>query len=83
MRIGKKWFGENGQIYKEIENQPGVRNIAALIENYSTRNDQWLIFEQGGSSLSKMLFDVKGEFYKGERIYAVRFLFIKNSHPSS
>ena len=45
MRIGKKWFGKNGQIYQEIEKFPGVWNIAALIDSYHTRNDQWLIFE--------------------------------------
>ena len=35
------------------------------------RNDLWLIFEVCGKPLSKSLFEVKGEFYRGERIYSI------------
>jgi serine/threonine protein kinase len=31
----------------------------------------WLVYEVGSQSLSSILFNVKGEFYKGERIYNV------------
>ena len=31
-----------------------------------------MVYEVGSHSLSKHLFDVKGEFYKGERIYHVQ-----------
>jgi hypothetical protein len=31
----------------------------------------WLVFEIGGHSLSKSLYDLKGEFFKGERVYSV------------
>ena len=71
MRIAKKWFQKGGSPKENVKNHQGLKNIAALIDNHSTRSDQWLMFEMGGQSLSKMLFDVKGEFYKGERIYAV------------
>ena len=40
---------------------------------YTSSKDHWLIYEVGGKSLSKMLFDIRGEFYKGERIYIVSF----------
>ena len=32
----------------------------------------WLVYEVGSKSLSRLLHDVKGEFYKGERIYNVK-----------
>lgn len=34
--------------------------------------DNWLVYEVGSSALSKHLFDVKGEFHGGERIYGVK-----------
>jgi hypothetical protein len=33
--------------------------------------DLWLIFELCGKPLSKAMYEVKGEFYRGERIYSV------------
>lgn len=32
----------------------------------------WLAYQVGGKCLTTHLFDVKGEFYKGERIYGVQ-----------
>ena len=50
---------------------PGIRSIAKLIDDIEDQKDYWLVYEVGSQSLSKHLFDVKGEFYKGERIYHV------------
>lgn len=36
-----------------------------------TSKDQWLVFELGGSTLSKILYEMKGQFFKGERVYSV------------
>ena len=44
--------------------------------------DMWLVFEIGGSSLSKSLYDLKGEFFKGERVYSVNKN-IKGNHNNS
>lgn len=33
--------------------------------------DTWIAYEVGNYPFGKHLFDVKGEFYKGERIYNV------------
>jgi hypothetical protein len=33
--------------------------------------DTWIAYEVGNQPLGKLLFEVKGEFYKGERIYNV------------
>lgn len=50
---------------------PGIRSIAKLIDIVEDRQDIWLIYEVGSKPLSKQLTEVKGEFYKGERIYRV------------
>jgi dual specificity tyrosine-phosphorylation-regulated kinase 2/3/4 len=33
--------------------------------------DSWLVYEVGKQALGSLLFDVKGEFFRGERIYNV------------
>ena len=43
-----------------------------LIDSVEDRKDLWLIYELcEGRTLNELLFDVKGEFYKGERLYKV------------
>ena len=43
-----------------------------LQESVEDKKDIWLIYELcPGKTLNEFLFDVKGEFYKGERIYMV------------
>ena len=53
------------------EEHPGVKYIVRLLNKIEDKKDIWLIYETGGSSLTQVLFDIKGEFYKGERIYKV------------
>lgn len=50
---------------------PGIKFIAKLLDEIDDSKDFWLVYEVGSSSLNKHLFEVKGEFYKGERIYLV------------
>lgn len=50
---------------------PGIKYIAKLLDQVDEHKDFWLIYEVGSSALSKHLFDMKGEFYKGERLYHV------------
>ena len=43
-----------------------------LIDSVEDKKDFWLIYELcPGKTMNELLFDVKGEFYKGERIYMV------------
>lgn len=49
----------------------GHKYISHLLDKIEDKRDCWLVYELGGSSLSKMLFEVKGEFHNGERIYFV------------
>ena len=51
---------------------PGLKSIAKLLAVIQDTKDNWLVYEVGSSPLSKYLFDIKGEFYKGERIYGVQ-----------
>jgi len=62
---GKIAFGLEPQFY------PGIKYIACLLDEIDEAKDFWLVYEVGSSALSKHLFDVKGEFYKGERLYLV------------
>ncbi len=62
---GKVQYGLDPSIY------PGIRSIARLLDEIDENKDFWLVYEVGSSSLGKHLFEVKGEFYKGERIYLV------------
>jgi len=47
-------------------------NICILIDSILEKKDFWLIYELcKGRTMNEHLFNVKGEFFKGERIYAV------------
>jgi len=48
-----------------------MKSIARLIDQLEDRNDFWLVYEVGSHCLSKHLCDVRGEFFRGERIYNV------------
>lgn len=50
---------------------PGILKIARLYAVLEETKDVWLAYQVGGKCLTDLLFDVKGEFYKGERIYGV------------
>ena len=52
--------------------QPGIKSIARLIDEIEDSKDVWLVYEVGAACLGKHLCDVKGEFYKGERIYRIQ-----------
>jgi dual specificity tyrosine-phosphorylation-regulated kinase 2/3/4 len=59
-----------GTLLNEIPH-PALDNIAKLLGSKSDKSDLWALYEVGGSSLSKSLFHVKGEFVKGERMYLI------------
>jgi hypothetical protein len=48
-----------------------MKSIAKLIDQVEDKNDFWLVYEVGSVCLNKHLNEVKGEFYKNERIYNV------------
>lgn len=55
-----------------MQKTPGGENVCLLLDYVEDKKDLFLIFELcQGKTLNEHLFDVKGEFYKGERIYLV------------
>lgn len=51
---------------------PEIKYVARLIESVEDKKDLWLIYELcDGKNMNESLFDVRGEFFKGERIYMV------------
>lgn len=64
--------------------QKGSEHIAKLEDSVEDKKDLWLIYEVcSGRNLNECLFEVKGEFFKGERVYGVKhwsfYHFIRNS----
>jgi serine/threonine protein kinase len=55
----------------DAEQYPGIGYVANVLDFAETKTDVWIVMEYGGKSLSKALFDVKGEFLRGARIYRV------------
>lgn len=48
------------------------QHICMLIDSQEDKKDLWLIYELcEGKTLNELCFEVKGEFYKGDRIYMV------------
>lgn len=51
----------------------GIEHIAQLHDSVEDKKDLWLIYEVcRGKNLNECLFEVKGEFFKGERVYGVK-----------
>ena len=71
IEIGKTLFESKGVAKDDYEEYPGVKSVAALLDIIEDAKDVWIVYELGGTSLTKLLFDVKGEFFKGERLYRV------------
>jgi len=53
---------------------PGIHHIARLLDFQETKRDIWIVMEYGGTSLTKMAYEIKGEFLRGERLYRVNHL---------
>jgi hypothetical protein len=74
IEIGRELFMQgpkyNGYALDQIK-YPGIKMIAKLLEVFEEPKDFWLVYEVGSLPMSRHLFEVKGETYKGERIYSV------------
>ncbi|KAM3135867.1 hypothetical protein pb186bvf_011996 [Paramecium bursaria] len=46
-------------------------HVVKILNVEQTNKDIWIVQELGGKTLSKQLHTMKGEFYQGERVYAV------------
>lgn len=60
------------QIISESVDSEEAEQICMLRDSVEDKKDLWLIYEVcAGKTMNEHLFEVKGEFYKGERIYMV------------
>jgi len=65
------------QVQKRIktvaDSHAGMAHVGLLMDCVEDKKDVWLVYELcEGKNLNEALFEVKGEFYKGERIYEVK-----------
>ena len=59
------------QLYAGTSHHIGLSSIARLLSVVEENKDSWLVYEVGKQALGSLMFDVKGEFFRGERIYNV------------
>ena len=60
------------QLIGQYSTREEQESVCMMIESVEDKKDLWLIYEVvEGHTMNELLFDVKGEFYKGERIYMV------------
>ena len=58
----------------------GIENICRLLKCCEDKKDCWLIYEVcKGQTMNEGMFNVKGEFYNGERIYMVHHSMLYHS----
>jgi hypothetical protein len=69
--MNRKYFEDGGIYNEQFEDHPGMKYLCKMLNNIDERQDLWIVFEVCGKPMSKQLFEVKGEFFKGERIYSV------------
>lgn len=80
--FGSVLFGE-GEAKEELLGHEGTRHITKLLDFFETKRDVWLVMEYGGTSLTKMAYEIKGEFLRGERLYRVNHLPLLQSMKSN
>jgi len=72
--FGSYMFHTGGEPKLPPARYPGIRHITKLIDYVETKRDIWLVMEYGGTSLTKVAYEIKGEFLRGERLYRVNHL---------
>lgn len=72
--FGSYFFHAGGEPKVSPKKCPGIAHIAKLLDYQETKRDIWLVMEFGGTSLTKMAYEIKGEFHRGERLYRVLHL---------
>mmetsp|Transcript_106297 Transcript_106297/g.184774 ORF Transcript_106297/g.184774 Transcript_106297/m.184774 type:complete len:638 (+) Transcript_106297:135-2048(+) len=72
--FGSYFFHPGGEPKVSTSRYPGIEHIAKLLDYAETKRDIWLVMEYGGTCLTKMAYEIKGEFLRGERLYRVMHL---------
>jgi hypothetical protein len=66
-RFFQHFFANRDKTYEE-----GYQNLIEIKSMESSSRDIWILQELGGKTLSKAMYTLKGEFFKGERVYSVK-----------
>eukprot|EP00742_Colponemidia_sp_Colp-10_P005295 GILJ01005656.1.p1 GENE.GILJ01005656.1~~GILJ01005656.1.p1 ORF type:complete len:554 (-),score=66.86 GILJ01005656.1:261-1823(-) len=85
LRIARLFFDESGGPRLDARVYPGLNHVCSLLSHYDGKKDMFLVFENGGTALTKHLFEIKGEFWKGQRIYQIKqmpFFHLLRSHTN-
>lgn len=69
--FGSYFFHPGGEPKIPSSRCPGIAHIAKLLDYSETKRDIWMVMEYGGTCLTKMAYEIKGEFLRGERLYRV------------
>jgi len=69
--FGSYFFHAGGEPKIAASRFPGIQYIAKLLDYSETKRDIWMVMEYGGTCLTKMAYEIKGEFLRGERLYRV------------
>jgi len=72
--FGSYLFHEGGEPKFSPEKCPGMLHLTRLLGHFETKRDIWLVMDYGGTSLTKSVYEIKGEFHKGERLYRANHL---------
>mmetsp|Transcript_63623 Transcript_63623/g.207568 ORF Transcript_63623/g.207568 Transcript_63623/m.207568 type:complete len:542 (-) Transcript_63623:76-1701(-) len=72
--FGSVLFHPGGEPKLPTSRYPGIEHIARLLDHVETKRDMWMVMEYGGTSLTKMAYNIRGEFYRSERIYRVNHM---------
>jgi serine/threonine protein kinase len=65
------FYNHSGQLYAAYRDHPGVDSLCLLLAHQEDKYDLWLVYELCGQPLNKVLYETKGQFFNGERIYEV------------
>lgn len=72
--FGSYFFHPGGEPKLPPNRYPGINHIAKLLDYSETKRDIWMVMEFGGTCLTKMAYEIKGEFLQGARLYRVMHL---------
>ncbi|EAR93546.4 Serine/Threonine kinase (macronuclear) [Tetrahymena thermophila SB210] len=73
MRINQQFYDLEGEVKEYFHQFEGINNFLKCYEIRHTQRDIFIVYELGGGSLSSILYEIKGEFYKNERVYKINF----------
>lgn len=69
----RQFFNVDGIEIEKYKNNQGLDGFTRLLKFSQQGKDLWMVYELAGIPISKALYNMKGEFYKGQRLYKINF----------